>query len=230
MKRAIFIGFYSCYIVLILGFVLHTSSHPQILNKYTFKYFFFLIVLIGGFFPSPFFIKSVLSSRHKVSILFFIIIIIFAPAELFLRNKYKNYESNTYTYTIDNFNPFLQSQIAKQENLTVNSLGFRGEEISAKKPKNTFRIVILGGSTVLNREVPFEQNAARLLEKKLRKQYPDKKIEIINAGKDYYTSEHSLIQYMFKISDLNPDLVIMWQGVNDMLMSCLSEGRGTHGP
>jgi lysophospholipase L1-like esterase len=151
------------------------------------------------------------------------------PIEIFLRNKYRNYESNTYRYTIDNFNPFLQSQIAQQENLTVNSLGFRGEEISAIKPKGTYRIAVLGGSTVLNREVPFEQNAVRLLEKKLRKQFPNRKIEVINAGKDYYTSEHSLIQYMFKIADLNPDLVIMWHGANDVGASCTLEGVVSHG-
>jgi hypothetical protein len=113
--------------------------------------------------------------------------------------------------------------------LHINSLGFRGEEIKTKKQPGTYRIVVLGGSTVLNREVPFESNAVRLLEKKLRQHYPDKKIQVINAGKDFYTSEHSLIQYMFKIQDMDPDLIIMWHGVNDMLESCMREGVITHG-
>ncbi|MCL4416574.1 MAG: SGNH/GDSL hydrolase family protein [Actinobacteria bacterium] len=123
----------------------------------------------------------------------------------------------------------MQSQLAKNDNLTVNSLGFRGEEISQAKNKNTFRIAILGGSTVLNREVIFEKNAARLLEKKLRKDFPSKKIEVINAGKDFYTSQHSAIQLMFKILDLKPDLIIVWHGVNDLWQSCLSEGVVSHG-
>jgi len=87
----------------------------------------------------------------------------------------------------------------------------------------------LGGSTVLNREVPFEQNAVRVLEKKLRIKYPRKHIEVINAGKDYYTSEHSLIQYLFKLQDMSPDMIIQWHGINDMYASCLKEGVLTHG-
>jgi len=112
--------------------------------------------------------------------------------------------------------------------LHVNSLGFRGEEIQQTKPKNTFRLAVLGGSTVLNQEVSYEKNAVRLLEEKLQKYYPDKKIEVINAGKDGYNSEHSLIQYMFKIKDLDPDLIIMWHGANDMGESC-STGDITYG-
>lgn len=243
MKKIIFIFSYSVYITIILGFIFHTSLHPQIFGKYTLKYFIFLLVFIVGFIPFLYLLKFISSTTklkikrkkivivpvYKILICILIIIIIISPIEIYLRNKFKNYESNTYTYTIDNFNPFLQSQIAKQENLNVNSLGFRGEEILTKKVENTYRIAILGGSTVLNREVPFEKNAARLLEKKLRKEFPDKKIEVINAGKDYYTSEHSLIQYMFKISDLKPDLVIMWHGANDNGASCTQEGVVSHG-
>jgi lysophospholipase L1-like esterase len=244
MKRIIYILLYSAYLVILLGFILHTSSHPQIFGKYTFKYLIFLILLIIGFIPflrilnffeqnTAFHFgekKIILTQKRKILLILLLIIILITPIELFLRNKYKNYESSTYAYTLDNFNPFLQSQIAGQENLNINSLGFRGEEILADKPKGTYRIVVLGGSTVLNREVPFEDNAVRILEKKLRLYFPNRKIEVINAGKDYYTTEHSLIQYMFKISDLNPDLIIMWHGANDMWNSCLSEGVFTHGP
>jgi lysophospholipase L1-like esterase len=155
--------------------------------------------------------------------------IIFLAVEISLRQKYTGIEGGDFVYTVDNFHPFLQAKLDKHENLHVNSLGYRGEEICVKKPENTYRIVVLAGSTVLNREVTFEENAVRLLEKKLRQKYPNKKIEVINAGKDYYTSEHSIIQYIFNISELKPDLVIMYHGLNDMWMSCLAEGTYTHG-
>jgi len=243
IKKFLFILSYSLYLAFLLGLILHTSAHPQIFHKYTIKYAIVLIALIVGFVPFLWgarFLnvkttlkfnkkKIILSPRVKIVACVLIVLLIFAVSEIFLRYKFRNYESDSYTYTIDNFNPFLQSQIAKQEGLTVNSLGFRGGEISAQKPNGTYRIVVLGGSTVLNREVPFEENAVRVLEKMLRSHYPNKKIEVINAGKDFYTSEHSLIQYMFKISDLNPDLIIMWHGANDESMSCPIEGVISHG-
>lgn len=192
-----------------------------------------LLFLIDNFFKKSQIIlinkKFVLTPVKKILITILLIFIVFSFAEISLRQKYQNYESSSYTYTIDNFHPFLQSQLGRQEKFNVNSLGFRSEEIKEKKDKNTFRIIVLGGSTVLNREVPFEQNAVRVLEKKLRIKYPQKHIEVINAGKDYYTSEHSLIQYLFRLQDMSPDIVIQWHGINDMYASCLKEGVLTHG-
>ena len=243
MKKRLFILLYSIYLFFLLGLILHTSAHPQVFNKYTIKYLVMLIVLSIGFFPFLWFAyftfqtgviriqkkKIIIKPWQKLLIYFLLLTIITTPVEFVLRNKYKNYESENYLYTIDNFDPFLQSKVAKHENLTINSLGFRGEEIPVKKTFGTYRIFVLGGSTVLNREVEFENNLVRLLEKKLRVRYPNRKIEVINAGKDYYTSEHSLIQYMFKISDLNPDLIIMWHGANDMGVSCTIEEIVSHG-
>ncbi len=222
------------WLFFVLGLVLHTSRNPQILHKYSFKYFIVLLFiillilpllkLVGYLFsPSTYKFhnkKYEFSVLRKIVLCVLILIFLLLPIEYYLRYKYKNFESNSYQYTIDNFHPFLQAQLAQGDNIHVNKFGFRGEEIKLKKPRNTYRIAILGGSTVLNREVPFEKNAVRLLEKKLREEYPDKKIEVINAGKDGYSSEHSLIQYLFNVKDFSPDLVIMWQGVNDLYLSC----------
>jgi len=220
------------YLFFVIGFLFHTSAHPVFFEKYTIKYFVTLCFLIF-FSPLIFLIFKKLAAKisKKTFIIFIIsiLIIILSTTEVFLRIKFKNYESSNYTATVDNFDPFLQGKLTATDNLRdpglhINSLGFRGKEIQKEKAENTFRIVILGGSTVLNREVTFEKNAARLLEKQLQSNFPDKKIEVINAGKDGYTSEHSLIQYMFKIKDFDPDLVIMWHGVNDMWASCTTEG------
>lgn len=132
------------------------------------------------------------------------------------------------------FHPFLQLQNSQKDNeirpqLHINSEGFRGEEIEQTKPANSYRIFIMGGSTVLNEFTPYEENSARILEKLLQNYYPGKKIEVFNAGTRYYNSEHSIIQYLFKIKDFDPDLLIIWQGANDMAASCADIGNDTYG-
>ncbi len=163
-----------------------------------------------------------LNNLKKFLIVAVLIGLIISPVEVFLRHKYAKYETNSYMYTIDSFHPFLQSQLNKTENIEVNSYGFRGEEITKEKPEGVFRIFVVGGSTVLNREVSLNESAVKLLEIKIKKQFPDKKIEMVNAGKDWYTTEHSIIQYLFKIKDFHPDMIILLQGVNDMYQSCTS--------
>lgn len=240
MRKFFFIASYSIYIVFVLGLFLHTSAHPQIFHKYTFKYLF---ILAGFLILFPFYLLTVWYALHdsKIKIgkksfpfktyqkiLFFILLIflfVILPIEFYLRIKYYDFESTTYQYTLSNFDPFLQFKLTGSYTTNIDSFGFRGEEIRKNKPKGTYRIFILGGSTVLNAETPYEQSAPRLLEKLLQKKYPNQKIEVINAGVDGYTSEHSLIQYLFKIRDFHPDMVIMWHGINDWYYSCSPSER-----
>src|SRR6266487_2214418 len=180
-NNSVFIILLLFYLFVIFGMLLHTSAHPVILGKYTVKYLILLFAFII-IFPGLFFLGKKISSSisKKVFIILCIIFVfILSSSEIYLRIKFKNYESDYYTSTLDDVHPFLQSQPAQSDNIHINSLGFRGEEIQEKKPVGTYRVVVLGGSTVLNREVSFEKNAVRLLEKKLRAYYPQKKIEII---------------------------------------------------
>lgn len=235
MRKVIFIIAYSLYFIFVLGLFLHTSAHPQVFHKYTIKYIIMLTGLVL-FFPLFLWItwfslkdttfkfrkkKYHVKPIHKiVFILILFILVILLPAELFLRHKYKGYESTTYLYTVNNFQPFLQMQPSTNTTLPIDNYGFRGENITVTKPANTYRIFVLGGSTVYNSAIPYEQTFAKILEKDLQKKYRDKKIQVLNAGMDGYTTEHSLIQYLFKIKDFHPDLIIMWHGINDWYYSC----------
>lgn len=82
------------------------------------------------------------------------------------------------------------------------------------KPKDTYRIVVLGASTVIG--FPYGPSLAfpRQLEWQLNEQHPDRKFEVLNAG---ITSMNS-----FAVSSLaeqclhaDPDLVIIYAGHNE---------------
>ena len=105
------------------------------------------------------------------------------------------------------------------EKYHINSLGYQNDEFKKTKDSDTYRIVLVGGSTVINIDVSYEKNVGKVLEDELTNYY-HKKFEVINAGVQGYTTEHSIIDYMFRISELKPDLVIMWHGVNDLYASC----------
>jgi lysophospholipase L1-like esterase len=115
------------------------------------------------------------------------------------------------------FHPYLQNvPVPSDRKMSINRWGFRGEEIDLAKPDGTYRIFVLGGSTVFCGEVDFEQTHCRLMEKKLRQAYPGVKIEVQNAGVPWHTSQHSLIKFLTKVEDFQPDLVIIYHGINDL--------------
>ena len=98
-----------------------------------------------------------------------------------------------------------------------NSLGYRGEEIVQPKPKGVFRIVALGGSTTYGEGVRnYKETYPYLLEKVLKKRFNYSNVEVINAGVGGYNSWESLINLQFRVLDLNPDMIIIYHGTNDV--------------
>jgi len=97
-----------------------------------------------------------------------------------------------------------------------NSLGYRGEEIDIPKPAGQFRIVCLGGSTTYTSEVKdYRDSYPYLLEKYLRAQgYAD--VTVVNAGAGSWSSWESLINFELRVLDLDPDLIIVYHGINDI--------------
>lgn len=98
-----------------------------------------------------------------------------------------------------------------------NSLGLRGPEIIIPKPKKTYRIIITGGSTAYETGVlHWKDDTARQLQAELRHYYNSQDIEVINGGISGYNSWETLINLEMKLIDLGPDLVIIYDNLNDI--------------
>lgn len=176
--------------------------------------------------PGETFLEKAFHRCLRIGKYFLPLILCLLPLEIFLRLNFSDFFSER---DIRRFHPFLQVQpLAGDKIGHVNSHGFRGREITVEKPAGTYRIFVLGGSTVFAAEMFYEKTHAAILEEKLKARYPERNIEVLNAGYPWYATEHSLIQYLFKIKDYDPDLVIMWHGINDFYRSFLTP-RFTYG-
>jgi lysophospholipase L1-like esterase len=97
----------------------------------------------------------------------------------------------------------------------TNSMGFRGGEFDPKD-KRPFRVFVLGGSDVFNLLAEYNRPFCELLQNKLKDKYPDRSIEIVNAGVPGYTTFQSLINFSTRILDYNPDAIIIYHSWNDI--------------
>jgi lysophospholipase L1-like esterase len=98
-----------------------------------------------------------------------------------------------------------------------NSMGYRGPEIVRPKPEGTFRIVALGGSTTYgfglkNEDEPWPAQLQRIL----RDKYGYTQVEVVNAGVQSYSTWETLVNFEFRVLDLDPDLVIVYHATNDI--------------
>jgi lysophospholipase L1-like esterase len=95
--------------------------------------------------------------------------------------------------------------------IRIDSLGFRGPEVSLQKAPGTYRIVTLGDSATFGpREV---ECAYPYLLPGLLAPRP---IEVVNAGVEGYRSDRALVHLERDVLPLRPDLVTVFIGWNDL--------------
>lgn len=97
-----------------------------------------------------------------------------------------------------------------------NSLGFRGKEFQQQKPANVFRIVMLGGSAVYTSRVKYDSETIPARLEKSLKDHGYKNVEVINGGVSGYSTAESLINLQYRVLELSPDLIIVYEAINDL--------------
>jgi tetratricopeptide (TPR) repeat protein len=88
------------------------------------------------------------------------------------------------------------------------------EKFSYEKTQNTLRVFCLGSSTMAS--FPYELNArvSSLLRDRLQVAFPDKKVEVINAGMAAINS-YAVGEFIRELVDYQPDLFVMYMGHNE---------------
>jgi hypothetical protein len=82
----------------------------------------------------------------------------------------------------------------------------------------------LGGSAVQLAST-FELTLPGSLRALLRKAYPGRDIEVINAGIVSCISRQSIAHLIFTVADYQPDIVILYDGANDLFLPMTYESR-----
>jgi len=101
--------------------------------------------------------------------------------------------------------------------ININTEGFRGKDISPLKPDDTFRVFVIGGSTVYGTGAESDiTTIPGFLQMEFDNHNTGYNVEIINAGISggWSFSEIQLIKN--KILNLQPDMLVIFEGWNDL--------------
>lgn len=118
----------------------------------------------------------------------------------------------------------------------ANNAGFRDpRDISMEKPEDEYRIFLMGGSTAYGLGavgeaapamnfygIPFRETISHQLELILNavSPIPGKKIRVYNTAVWGYSYQHHLMRYVTKLRRYRPDLVISFDGANEIPPMC----------
>jgi lysophospholipase L1-like esterase len=93
---------------------------------------------------------------------------------------------------------------------------FRPESFLAAKPKDEFRVFVLGGSTVQGRPYAIETSFTTWLELALSAADPSRRFEVVNCGGISYAS-YRLVPILQEVLRYEPDLIVFCEGHNEFL-------------
>ena len=97
-----------------------------------------------------------------------------------------------------------------------NGQGFRGPEVAIPKPGGTYRIILLGGSTTHGWRVDDNETIDAFLRDILPASLPQWRIEVVNLAFDGYDSYQVYERLVTDGLAMEPDLIIVNTGVNDV--------------
>ncbi len=159
-----------------------------------------VVVLFNGFFV-PYYLKKL---KIRLTVLHYTCFILFCCL-LYVFGSMKYYTHEMSLRRSKPYHTFLQHPPTHQN-------------VEVPKPRGVFRIICLGGSTTAEGNISGDSYPI-FLQELLSKAYPQRTIEVINAGKFFWTTQHSIIQYLFWLDDMEPDLIIMFHACNDLIQS-----------
>jgi len=106
----------------------------------------------------------------------------------------------------------------KTDTVTINSHGFRGEELEQEKADDKeYRIFVLGGSALYGIFATSDNTTIPgYLQEFYNEFTTDRDVRVINAGVNGHESFAETYVVKNQIIDLNPDLIIVFDGWNDL--------------
>jgi lysophospholipase L1-like esterase len=93
----------------------------------------------------------------------------------------------------------------------INALGLRGQEVSTAKRPGVVRVLCLGDSCTFGGLHPYPEILQTILD-----EHVPGRFEVLNGGVIGYTSVHGLEWFVGELDRLDPDVVTLYFGWNDM--------------
>ena len=113
--------------------------------------------------------------------------------------------------------------------ISINSLGFRGPEITMPKPPGTVRLAFLGASTTWCAEVSGNDFVwSHLVSQSLGRAFPRARFDYVNGSLPGYSISALLKNLRYRVAPLAPDVIVIYEAANDLSgeLRKLAEGQG----
>jgi lysophospholipase L1-like esterase len=107
-----------------------------------------------------------------------------------------------------------------RHHFTTDNVGLRGDSLARPKPANEYRVFMIGGSTVECLYLDDSEAVTTVLQQNLaRIAPPGRTVKVYNAGKSGDRSDDHISMLVHRLVHLQPDLIVVMLGLNDLRIS-----------
>lgn len=205
-----------------LGFVLHTSSGPELIfAKYSQSYALFLVVLtvlwlawvgVSWRWRTAVF-GAIRPMIAPTAITVGLMAVVLPLAYIWLHHR--ALDAEVFQPLGDDAHSFFQIDTAPAPIQSDSSLP-------------ALRVLAIGGSTTYGPELERDQAYPAILQRLVQQKRPNHDVQVLNAGVPWHTSMHTLLRYVARYADWKPHVVVVLHAFNDIFQA--SQGSLTHGP
>lgn len=110
--------------------------------------------------------------------------------------------------------------------IRINNLGYRGPDITVKRPDGVIRVVFMGSSTTYDASSPEGRNWPHRTITALSQALPNCRFEFINAGQPGFGTETITTLYDARLRKLEPDIAIILPGDINQDLDWLTKQQG----
>ena len=115
--------------------------------------------------------------------------------------------------------------------ISINSIGFRGPELSSERSANTLRVWCVGGSTTFDIYAPTNEDTwPYRLQVALQEALPDRQVEVINAGIPGEVLSGSREDFERFYSSIKPEYLVVYHGPNDLRFAAAAQEMPIYEP
>jgi len=105
----------------------------------------------------------------------------------------------------------------QSQSITINSLGFRGDDFSIEKSNSSYRIFMLGGSTIFGHGATSDKTTIPgHMQEFFQNDFQEYDIQVINSGIQGADSFDELNMIKTRLLDYSPDMMVIYDGWNDL--------------
>jgi lysophospholipase L1-like esterase len=97
---------------------------------------------------------------------------------------------------------------------TAEGFEFRNETVPLEKEPGEIRVICFGGSTTVCRSAGISY--PQLVEPELAGKFPGRRVRVLNAGGDGFSTAHILVDLALRNLAAKPDLITVYENINDL--------------